>query len=286
MSHRLGRRRIIAGLAASLIGGVPVARRTLGAPAVVPGSDLPGWRLAFYDEFDGPRLDRARWKTTLPWDGLSAHTLAPNGERQYYIADRHDLDLGIDPFRLGAGVLAIEGKPTPNLPRSAAGPLLYTSGIITSERSFGQTYGLWRMRARLPPGKGLWPGFWMGATARHWPPELDPLEAFGASNGRGEGGPTWYHFGAIGASGAWTDVGVDLYSDFHVYEVEWRPETCVFRFDGREVGHTATPKTAHEDMFCLANLAIGGNWPGLPDAANRWPARLLIDWIRVYRQAA
>jgi beta-glucanase (GH16 family) len=35
-------------------------------------------------------------------------------------------------------------------------------------------------------------------------------------------------------------------------------------------------------MFILANLAVGGVWPGYPDASTRFPARMQIDYIRVY----
>jgi beta-glucanase (GH16 family) len=39
----------------------------------------------------------------------------------------------------------------------------------------------------------------------------------------------------------------------------------------------------NQPMFLLANLAVGGHWPGAPDAATRFPARFAIQFIRAYR---
>jgi beta-glucanase (GH16 family) len=37
-------------------------------------------------------------------------------------------------------------------------------------------------------------------------------------------------------------------------------------------------------MYVIANLAVGGDWPGHPDRATWFPAELDIDYIRVYKQ--
>ena len=33
----------------------------------------------------------------------------------------------------------------------------------------------------------------------------------------------------------------------------------------------------------LLDLAVGGDWPGPPDASTPFPATLLVDWVRVYQ---
>jgi beta-glucanase (GH16 family) len=38
-------------------------------------------------------------------------------------------------------------------------------------------------------------------------------------------------------------------------------------------------------MYLIANLAVGGDWPGNPDASTRFPGFMDIDYIRVFRQA-
>jgi hypothetical protein len=36
----------------------------------------------------------------------------------------------------------------------------------------------------------------------------------------------------------------------------------------------------------LLNLAVGGAWPGNPDASTVFPQTLLVDYVRVYRRRA
>jgi beta-glucanase (GH16 family) len=59
----------------------------------------------------------------------------------------------------------------------------------------------------------------------------------------------------------------------------------IWYIDGQEAGRHATPADMHKPMFILANLAVGGNWPGAPDAGTRFPATYEIDYIRAYRFA-
>ena len=37
-------------------------------------------------------------------------------------------------------------------------------------------------------------------------------------------------------------------------------------------------------MYVLANLAVGGDWPGYPDDSTPFPSYLDIDYIRVYQR--
>jgi hypothetical protein len=39
----------------------------------------------------------------------------------------------------------------------------------------------------------------------------------------------------------------------------------------------------HKPFFLILNLAVGGNWPGNPDATTVFPQSLEIDYIRVYK---
>ncbi len=36
-------------------------------------------------------------------------------------------------------------------------------------------------------------------------------------------------------------------------------------------------------MYVLANLAVGGDWPGAPNAATVFPSTLEIDYIRIFK---
>ncbi|MFD2502206.1 hypothetical protein ACFSTI_29720 [Rhizorhabdus histidinilytica] len=65
----------------------------------------------------------------------------------------------------------------------------------------------------------------------------------------------------------------------------WTPETLDYYIDGVRTASIPTTADANQPMYLIANLAIGGSWPGDPDARTMMPARMEIDHIRVWRFA-
>ena len=245
--------------------------------------DLTGFNLTFDDEFNsfssnGPSnyLDRSHtgtWDTTLSYGERKL-----NDEVEQY----SDPTVGVDPFSIVNGCLDIHAAPSPDPSQTWGAP--YTSGVITTNHSFSQLYGYFEMRAELPQGTGMWPAFWMLPQVHVWPPELDPLEAFGAPGPGGDGGAYSFHNGRVsaadGGQGGWNDTnGANLYTQFNTFGVDWEPGTLTFYFNGKAYGTMATPAGFDQPMYLLANLAVGGNWAGAPIGES---ADLLIDYIRAY----
>jgi Ca2+-binding RTX toxin-like protein len=155
----------------------------------------------------------------------------------------------------------------------------YVSGLITTEGTFSQQYGYFEMRADIPAGRGLWPAFWMLKQNPHeWPPEIDIMEAIGHETDR-------YYVNTHSNSpghGSGIQVPSTPFEGFHTYGVKWEPDKITWYFDGVEVGSRATPSDMHTPMYLLANLAVGGNWPGSPDSTTPFPAGMGIDYIKAY----
>jgi beta-glucanase (GH16 family) len=40
----------------------------------------------------------------------------------------------------------------------------------------------------------------------------------------------------------------------------------------------------HEEFFFIFNVAVGGNWPGNPDATTVFPQQMRVDYIRVFQK--
>jgi beta-glucanase (GH16 family) len=175
-------------------------------------------------------------------------------------------------------VLDIVARPAPPGLARALGGFRYTSGLITTQPSFAQAYGYFEMRARLPGGKGVWPAFWLLPADLSWPPELDVMESIG------DPGQVWTtaHSKLDDRPGVKHEISR---GGFHVFAVSWDPQTIIWFIDGREVGRQPTPPDMNKPMYILANVAVGGSWPGEPDATTPWPARMSIDYIRAYRFA-
>jgi beta-glucanase (GH16 family) len=245
--------------------------------------------LTFAEEFDRPlslwherHAPGGRWRTEYGYqgpDGFGSYTLASNGELQIYTSPyfrNRRGDFAENPFEQTAdGMLAIVARPSKNPDIFG---YRYTSGLITSRPSFAQTYGYFEIRAKLPRGKGLWPAFWLLPSDGAWPPEIDVLESIGD--------PGVAYVTAHSTTRKYEGVEVRLEPDaFHTFAVAWDAKELVWFVDGREVRRAPTPDDMHKPMFLLANLAVGGNWPGAPDASTQFPARYLIDHIRAYRFA-
>jgi hypothetical protein len=98
-------------------------------------------------------------------------------------------------------------------------------------------------------------------------------------------GDMHYHYGNNGDSGGeWT--GPDFSGDWHTYAVDWEPDAIVWYVDGIERRrYTDAANITNKPMYLIANLAVGGDWPGSPDSTTPLPASYQIDHIRVWQKA-
>jgi beta-glucanase (GH16 family) len=249
-------------------------------PTPPHGHGSSGWKRTFIDQFNGATLNSC-WKNSYT---SNIHTLEGNKEAEWYAIPGEGT--GFNPFHLHRGILSIAAVPTPeNAQMQKRYP--YLSGMIMSDGCFSQTYGYFEIRARVPEGKGLWPAFWLLPVSHKWPPEIDVFEMFGAPNSRKEGGPGWVHTGTVGAGeksfNDWHHLDIDQYRQFHRYGVLWGPERISIYVDGSLVTSEKTPANYHQPMYFIANLAVGGEWPELPDAATHFPAKMEIDSIEAWQ---
>jgi beta-glucanase (GH16 family) len=246
--------------------------------------DLTRFRITFDEEFNSflnsPDGSTGTWMTSYPYSGSAARTLSGNSEGEYY----SDASVGTDPFTLASGVLGITAEPA--APGSNPGNLPYTSGVITTNTSFSQTYGYFETRARLPAGQGLWPAFWLLPASNAYTAELDVFEVLGHQ-------PDIVFSSVHGAyGGVWaTDIRGNATADtsdgFHTFGVDWEPDTTSFYLDGTLLSTAATPDSMNAPMFMLLNLAVGntGSWPGAPSAGTAFPATMQLDYVRAYATA-
>ncbi len=173
----------------------------------------------------------------------------------------------------------------------------FTSARIKTEGKFAVRYGRIAARMKLPSGQGIWPAFWMlgqDIASAGWPRcgEIDIMENIGKEPSVVHGtihGPGYSGGKAISSS--FSASGKPLSAAFHIYAAEWSPGKITFFFDGHAYGAVtpaALPRGARwvydHPFFLLLNLAIGGNWPGNPDATTKFPQTLTVDWVRVFER--
>ena len=245
---------------------------------------LAGYHLTFDDEFNSfsssPNGASDQWATTL-WDIREMNDSSPTAGQEYF----SDGSVGYNPFSLNNGVLTITARPGAASPQANSPGRTYGSGQINTKAMFSQEYGYFEMRAELPTGAGMWPAFWTQPANDYSPREIDAMEAFGAPNADGEGGTSLYHYDVHDSSnragtGAWVPAGTDLTTSYHSYGVLWTPTTLTYYFDGKQTAQMPTPPDIDtEPVYLIADLAVGGSWPG---NANGETGQMKIDYIRAY----
>lgn len=244
--------------------------------------------LTFDDEFNNFSTYNAAtksgtWDTTFGYYGIANRTLTSNGEKQMYMdagyAGTGKTALGVNPFSIVNGHLDITATNASPDVSAAINNYQYTSGLITTQHSFSQTYGYFEMKADIPETKGVWPAFWLLPADGSWPPEIDVMESIGDSTTTFQSTNTKETGTKVGES--WQSHVYDGNVGEHTYGLLWTPTELVWYVDGEEVRRSATPADMHKPMYLLANVAVGGYWPGNPDpgALN---ATMSVDYIRAY----
>ena len=247
-----------------------------------------GWKLTWSDEFDGPKgspVDLTKWSFDIGGGGWG------NNELQTY-TDR------LANARLEDGVLVITARQ-----ETSTGPdkitRNYTSARLLTKNSFTQTYGRFEARIKVPYGQGIWPAFWMlgnDIDTAGWPKcgEIDIMEHIGKQPSIVYGtihGPGYS--GANGINASYTLPSSRKVSDeYHEFAVEWQPNVIRFYVDGL-LYKTRTPADLpagtdwvfNHPFFLILNVAVGGNWPGDPDATTVFPQIMKVDYVRVYQRA-
>lgn len=243
------------------------------------------WQRIFTEEFNGAQLARRKWTRCYWWDKGGCTNLA-NKELQWYMPDN---------VSVGGGYLRLTARPE-KVTGHEGRTFNYTSGMVTTGRDylergrpdrFSTKYGYFEIRAKVPRGKGLWPAIWLLPSTQEARPEIDILEVLGHATSTYE-----MHLHYVDGKNSWQSAGksartADLANGWHVYGLEWRKDAVIWYLDGKELWrYTKAEGISQEPMYLLINLAVGGTWPGSPNAKTKFPAEFLVDYVRVWRRVA
>ena len=253
--------------------------------------DATPQKVVFLDTFDGPQdgvPDLTKWTYDIGNQGGWG-----NHEWESYTAKPENS--GLD----GKGHLRITALRTRHLTDNG---FSFTSARLkTISNPF--MYGRAEARIKVPAGQGLWPAFWMlgiSAAGLGWPNcgEIDVMEAtgrkpnlvYGAVHGPVKAfarGSEPYHHSTN------TALPRPVASDWHTFTVDSSPGHLRWYVDGRlfQALDKATfppdqPWVYDRPFQLLLNLAIGGEFAGAPTSLTRFPASMLVDYVRVTTTAS
>lgn len=163
----------------------------------------------------------------------------------------------------------------------------WTGGEMNTLNRWGFTHGYLEARIKLPQGSGLWGALW--TYPKTWSPNLPEHDILETPHGDNPSYMT-YHYMYDGTRHMDQNaVNIPDFSDWHVWGFRWEPGLIIYTIDGSEYfrheGDTVPAKD--ELMSIFASLSAGGSWMGeFPDATTPLPARMEIDYIRVYDQGS
>ncbi|AGB40276.1 beta-glucanase/beta-glucan synthetase [Halobacteroides halobius DSM 5150] len=251
-----------------------------------PGKE---WSLAWADEFDSLTLDSSNWTRQV----LPAGTF--NNEWQAYTDSSENSYIQMDTDG-NNGAMVIEAKYNDQGLEMGN----FTSARMITNEKVEYQYGKIAARIKVPEGQGIWPAFWMLGTNidetggdTSWPycGEIDIMEKIGGSNTKEKTVHGTVHFAneanAYEYIGGSKTISEYLSADYHVYEIEWNADAIIWRLDGVEYHRQDMTDPMFDEFeapfYILLNVAVGGNWPGYPDATTIFPQKMYIDWVRVYK---
>jgi beta-glucanase (GH16 family) len=262
-------------------GAAPAGAATRAAAPAAVGP------LTWSDEFTGSAgsaPDPGKWGRDTGGGGFG------NSELEYYTTGTNNAALD------GNGDLVITAKrENPANYQCWYGTCQYTSARLLTANTFTQAYGRFEARIKIPRGQGIWPAFWMlgnNIGSVGWPAsgELDIMENIGREPGIVHGsahGPGYS--GGNPLTGQYSLPGGQAFADgFHTFAIDWAPNSVSWSVDGT-VYETHTPADTNGNpwvydhpFFIILNVAVGGTWPGSPDASSTFPQTMTVDYVRAY----
>jgi beta-glucanase (GH16 family) len=245
--------------------------------AIPVGAVPPGYTEKWHENFDGA-IDSTPnpqvWAYNTGWNGGWG-----NEEWQTYVDSPVNCQIKDDWSAVDARALRIRAENDGN-------GNWYSARIFSISEANRPLYGYIEGRLRIPRGKGIWPAFWMlgdNLPSANWPGcgELDIMEILGHE--------PWKLYGSFHASG-WDGQGIaygDFGNGYHTYAMNWTPNCISFYVDDQlyvtKTNNDSYNWPFNQRNFFILNLAIGGKWPGYPDASTPESAEYFVDYIRAYR---
>jgi len=245
----------------------PALAALLMAATSLAHAQTQSWQLVWSDEFNGSIGPNWVFETGAGGWG--------NNEMQYYRRENATIE---------NNALVITAK------RENFGGAAYTSARMKTQGLKTFKFGRIEARMKLPAFLGAWPAFWaLGANLPQvgWPAsgEIDIMEhvndeqkVYGTIHWQDNTGQYAQYGGNVATT----------VTDWHVYAVEWDASAIRWYVDGNKYHEVNIANGVNgteefqKDFFLLLNFALGGNWPGFNVNNAALPAKMYVDYVRVY----
>jgi beta-glucanase (GH16 family) len=263
--------------------------------------------LEWSDEFDGDKLDSSKWSVVCnDMEGANCgalpfgtHDPTSNG------AECRSATCIPEAVSVGNGNLILTSA------RDPANSSAWTTGAVKTweKATWTPRDGTYRMciSAKLPgggggaAGQGIWPAHWMMPQDNSCDPDEGEMDIMEMVSGDGTQWAT-YHWqdNWPAAKCAYPEghqhvyaglyMGEDWADGFHEYGVERAHDYVAFSVDGKVIVNSTSSDVPVAlwpvPFYLILNSAVGGSWPGEPNASTVSPTYHLVDYVRLAREKA
>jgi beta-glucanase (GH16 family) len=237
--------------------------------AVAQAQDKPGWQMVWSDEFTDAAINTSKWS-------LMNEASNVNNELEFYSNSSKNAFIE-------NGSLVLRAL------KENQGGKNYTSAKLITRMKGDWLYGRIEVSAKLNKGKGMWPAIWMMPTDDAyggWPSsgEMDIMELLGHEPAKVYGTVHWNSNGHQQSGSSKTLSSGTFADDFHVFGYEWDAGQQRWYIDDVLYFSTAKGQPFDKRFYLILNVAVGGGWPGNPDATTVFPNDMSVDYVRVYKK--
>jgi beta-glucanase (GH16 family) len=235
-----------------------------------PFKELEKWEMTFEENFKGSQLDLSKWITRYFWGDKGLDSSFALGDDKSFPTDGKNIEFYDKKLRIVTRAEKAEGlqwRPNMGFVRQHFD---YTTGLISSAKSFRQKYGIFQAKVKMAAGS-VSQAFWMISEGM-----LPHIDVARYENGKLHADYFWGNGNA--PSKSISKTGGSRYADeFFIYTLEWSPNKLVWKINGK-VFKTQTSGVPQEEMSVnfSCNLKDRDSDSGLPSAME-------VDWVRVYK---
>ncbi len=239
------------------------------------------YKLVWSDEFDYKGLpDPGKWNYAeggWGWGNNELQYYKPANPRNSYVSD-------------GVLTITVQEEDTTWTRWGTTASNHYSSARLITEGKASWKYGKFEARMKLPRGTGMWPAFWMVPADNvygGWPKsgEIDILENYGIEPDVVHGSVQTVNNNGTNSVSSLTFAN-RANDSFHVYGLEWRPDSLFVSLDGQTYfrygnsGKGSDSWPFDQAFTLILNVAVQASIQG---ANTSLPQSLDVDWVRVYQ---
>jgi len=236
-----------------------------------PFKEIEKWELTFEEPFKKPELDEKKWMTRYFWGDKALDSSYVLPDDKSFIKEKGNIEFYDNKARIVTKAESAEGLVWMPDHGFIKENFDFTSGLISTAKSFRQKYGLFIAKVKMAPG-AVTQAFWM--VGERMLPHIDVAKF---DRGKLFCNYFWPSRNNAPHKSSSKTGGSRYTNDFYIYTLEWAPNKLVWKINGK-VFKTQTSGVPQEEMHINFSTTLKQDAP-----ESDLPSAMEIDWIRAYK---